>query len=136
MAKYCSKPVVVALAPEELDARFADFTALQHKIDELPADERAKLGQVEFTADSIVINTPQVGAITLRVSERKPGFVRLTAENSPVPMFINIVYRPNGTGSEIYGEMDVEIPVMLRPLIGPTLQKAVDNFGNLFASMA
>ncbi len=51
-------------------------------------------------------------------------------------MFINIVYRPNGTGSEIYGEMDVEIPVMLRPLIGPTLQKAVDNFGNLFASMA
>ena len=136
MAKYSSKPVVVALAPEELDARFADFTALQHKIDELPADERAKLGQVEFTADSIVINTPQVGAITLRVSERKPGFVRLTAENSPVSMFINIVYRPNGTGSEIYGEMDVEIPVMLRPLIGPTLQKAVDNFGNLFASMA
>lgn len=136
MAKYSSKPVVVALAPEELDARFADFTALQHKIDELPADERAKLGQVEFTADSIVINTPQVGAITLRVSERKLGFVRLTAENSPVPMFINIVYRPNGTGSEIYGEMDVEIPVMLRPLIGPTLQKAVDNFGNLFASMA
>lgn len=137
MSKYTSKPTVVALTSEDLDTRFADFSAMQHKIDMLPDDQRAKLGDVQFTADSIVINTNQVGTITLRVAERKPGFVRLNAENSPVPMHIDIAYKPvSESSSEISCEIDVEIPAMLRTFVGPTLQKAADQFGTIFAAMA
>ncbi len=137
MSSYSSKPAVVKLTPAELDARFADFSAMQRKLDELPAEQRAQIGNVEFTPDSIVLNTPQVGEIILRAAERKSGYVSLQAEKSPVPMSINISYTAVGDdSSEIIGEMVVDIPAMLRPLVGPTLQKAVDQFGSLFAAMA
>ena len=38
--------------------------------------------------------------------------------------------------TELTGVIDVDIPVMLRPLVGPTLQKAADQFGSLFARFA
>lgn len=137
MSKFSSKPTVVNYSVEDLDARFADFSAMQQKLDALPDDRKAQIGEVKFTPDSIVIVTPQVGAITLRATERRSGFVKLQAESSPVPMNINIAYKPAGEGaSEIVGEMEVELPMMLRPLVGPALQKAVDQFGGIFASLA
>ena len=103
----------------------------------MPAEERQKVGDVKFEQDAIVINTPQVGAITLRAVERTPRKVVMKAENSPVPMSITVDIEPIDAGScEVAGKMDVEIPAMLRPLVGPALQKAVDQFGNLFASLA
>lgn len=137
MSKFSSKPTVVNYSVGDLDARFADFSAMQQKLDELPDDRKAQIGEVKFTPDSIVIVTPQVGAITLRATERRSGFVKLQAESSPVPMSINIAYTPAGDdSSEIVGEMEVELPMMLRPLVGPALQKAVDQFGSIFASLA
>ena len=137
MSTFTSKPTTVNLSPEELDAKFADFSVMEEKLKDLTDEQREKLGNVQFTNDSIVINTPQVGAITLRAVERKPGLVRMQAEQSPVPMGINISYVPAGEGkSDVTGEMDVDIPAMLKPLIGPTMQKAVDQFGSLFASLA
>lgn len=137
MAKYSSKPTVVALSTDALDAKFSDFSTMQAKLDDLTPEQRAKVGDIRFTNDSIEISTQQVGAITLRAVERRPGHVRLQAENSPVPMSINILYTPQSAdSSEIVGEMDVDLPAMLRPLVGPTLQKAVDQFGTLFASLA
>lgn len=137
MSKFTSKPALVDLSTEALDSKFSDFSAMQAKLEELPAEQRQRIGDVSFTNDSIVITTPQVGAITLRAVERKPGLVRLQAESSPVPMGINILYTAAGEGkSEVTGEMEVELPMMLKPLVGPTLQKAVDQFGTIFASLA
>ena len=137
MSKFTSKPTVVDLSVETLDGKFSDFSAMESKLAELPEDKRAKIGDISFTNDSIVITTPQVGAITLRAVERTSGHVKLQAENSPVPMGISIVYKPIGDNkSEVTGEMEVELPMMLRPLVGPTLQKAVDQFGTIFASLA
>lgn len=137
MSKFTSKPAIVELSTATLDEKFSDFSAMESKLAEMPEDQRAKIGDISFTNDSIIITTPQVGAITLRAVERKPGLVKLQAENSPVPMGINIVYQAAGEGkSEVTGEMEVELPMMLRPLVGPTLQKAVDQFGTIFASLA
>ena len=38
--------------------------------------------------------------------------------------------------SEVETLIDVEIPAMLRPLIGPQLQKAADKFGELIAGLS
>lgn len=137
MSKFSSKPATVNYSVEDLDAKFADFSGMQNKLEQLPEEQKSRIGDVRFTNDSIVITTPQVGAITLRAEERRSGFVRLQAESSPVPMAINISYKPVGDkASEIVGEMEVDLPVMLRPLVGPALQKAVDQFGTIFASLA
>lgn len=137
MAKYSSKPTTIALSAADLAARFSDFTVMQDKLNELPEEERQRIGEVSFTPDSIVITTPQVGVITLRATERTPERIVLTAENSPVPMNISVDIEPiDDASSNVTGTMDVDIPMMLRPLVGPALQKAVDQFGNLFAKLA
>lgn len=125
------------MTPAALDEKFSDFSAMEQKLNELPADQRERVGDVKFDKDSIIITTPQVGAITLKATDRKPGHVALKAENSPVPMVIKINYKAAGEGfSEVIGEMEVEIPMMLKPLVGPALQKAVDQFGTLFTRLA
>lgn len=122
---------------DAIAANFADFRALEERLGQMPAEERQKVGDVKFEQDAIVITTPQVGAITLRAVERTPRKVVMKAENSPVPMSITVDIEPLDADScEVIGKMDVEIPAMLRPLVGPALQKAVDQFGNLFASLA
>ena len=137
MATYTSKPTVVAVPAAELAAKFGDFRALQSKLDEMPAEQRQQIGDVAFTEDSIVITTPQVGAITLRAVERTPEKIVMQAEGSPVPMTISVAITPLADNeSEVVGKMEVEIPAMLRPLVGPTLQKVVDQFGGMFASLA
>lgn len=121
----------------ELAEKFSDFRGMQARLDEMPAEERGRIGEVAFTQDSIVITTPQVGAITLRATQRTPDRVVMQAEGSPVPMSITVEMHPVAADqTEVVGKMDVEIPVMLKALVGPALQKAVDQFGEIFAKLA
>lgn len=137
MAKYSSKPTVVEQPAAVLAGKFADFRELQHKLDELPAEQRERIGEVAFTDDTIAITTPQVGEIKLKAVERTAERVVLSAEKSPVPMKLEITFKPlSADSTELQGAIDVDIPMMLKPLIGPTLQRAADQFGSLFANLA
>ena len=137
MAQYTSKPTVVNRSAAELSAKFADFRVMQESLDNLDEAQRARVGDVAFTEDSIKITTPQVGAITLRAVERTPEMLRLQAEGSPVPMSLEVKFKPlSDSTTEVSGIIDVDLPMMLRPLVGPTLQKAADQFGDLFARLA
>ena len=105
-------------------------------MEQLPAEKREKIGNVEFTKDTIKILTPQVGAITLRATERTPQRIVLEAEGSPIPMKLLVNMAPvNSESTAVSGEIDVDLPVMLKPLVGPAMQKAADQFGNMFASL-
>lgn len=137
MATYTSEPVTVARTPAELAEKFSDFSVLQQRLDEMPQEMRQKVGEVEFTADSIIINTPQVGQIQLQAIERTPSGVVLEAKNSPVPMKLKVKFDAEGEdSSRVQGAIEVDIPMVLKPLIGPTMQKAADQFGKLFSSLA
>lgn len=137
MAQYTSKPTVVNRPAAELSEKFADFRVMQQSLDELDADQRARVGDVAFTEDTIKITTPQVGEIVLLAVERTPEVIRLQAEGSPVPMGLEVKFKPVGDEStEVSGSIDVDLPMMLRPLVGPALQKAADQFGELFARLA
>ena len=72
MAKYSSAPTIVNRPATVLSEKFSDFRAFQTALDNLDAEQRATVGDVLFTEDSITITTPQVGAIVLRATERTP----------------------------------------------------------------
>ncbi len=137
MATFSGKPALVNRPAGAIAAKFADLTAMQALLDEMPAEERAKVGDVRLTSDEIIINTPQVGAITLRVTERSPELVRFDAVGAPVPMAIKVTLKPlSADTTEVASEMDVDIPMFLRPMIGGALQKAADQFGALMSRLA
>lgn len=137
MAKYASKPVAVNQPVEVLFDRFSDVSLFQQRINEIPEEERAKIGDVTFEADAICINTPQVSQLKFKVTERTaPGHIVFSAVGSPIPlaMMIDITATSEST-SEVVTAIDVEIPAMLRPLIGGKMQEAADKFGEMIGRL-
>lgn len=137
MAVYKSKPVTVGHSADEMYSRLSDLSRLQGSLDKLPADQREKIGNVEFTSDSIKIQTPQVGEIAFKIIERvEPVKIVFGTASSPVPLTMALNVAPAGDASStVTAVIDVEIPAMLRPLVGPQLQKAADQLGSLIGTL-
>ena len=133
MATYKSKPVSIHRPVREVYERISDIASYQKHIDQLPEEAKQKIGDVQFTDDSISINAAPVGQLKFVVKERiAPSKVTLEAAQSPVPLRLVVELEPDGDDAAIAtGIIDVEIPVMLRPLVGGKLQEASDKFGEL-----
>jgi hypothetical protein len=52
-------------------------------------------------------------------------------------MKMQLILKPiDASSSEVSAQIEVDIPAMLRPLVGPQLQKAADEFGKLIAGLS
>lgn len=76
--------------------------------------------------------------MTLRVTERIPAKrIALTAENAPVPIILSVNLNEKDTETtEVVTSIDVEMPAMLRPMVGPKLQEAANKFGDMIKNLA
>lgn len=136
MAKYSGKAAIVNQPIEEIYNKVSNFSSLHERILQLPEEAQQRLGQIRFNNDRMTIETPAVGEITFAVAELiAPTLIRLTAENSPVPfnIIMNFISKSE-TVTEVNTDLDVEIPAMLRPLVGGKLQEAADKFGEMFSN--
>lgn len=137
MAQFTSKPLNIPVDADTLYHKFDDLSTLQTLMEKLPDEAKAKIGDVSFEKDAIIISTSQVGTIKFVVKERcEPSKIVFGTEQSPVPLTLTAHLTPNGQGStEITAVTDVEIPAMLKPLIGGAMQKATDQFGQLIGQL-
>lgn len=138
MATFKSPKTEIGKSAVELFDRFCDLSNLQTVLDGLSPEQRSQVGDVEFTADSLKIVTPQVGAIEFTVVDRvRPSKIVFGTKSSPVPLSMELDIEPTGeASSSVQTLIEVEIPAMLRPLIGPQLQKAADKFGELISGLS
>ncbi|MDE5821549.1 MAG: hypothetical protein K2H63_03580 [Paramuribaculum sp.] len=136
MASYSSKPAVINKPVDEVYERISNIGAYQQKLDSLPAEVREKIGDVRFEDDAIVITAAPVGEIRFAVKERvSPSKVTLAAEQSPVPLNLTVNLEPESESStKATSVIDVEIPAMLKPMIGGKMQEAADKFGELITT--
>lgn len=133
MSKYESKSAVIQRPRPEVYDRLSNLSRLQTALDALPADQRAKLGDVRFERDTITIVTPQVGEIKFGITDRTPGsrLVFGTA-SSPVPLSMAVnLSDADADGTAVQTVIDVDIPMMLRPLVGSKMQQAADRMNDL-----
>ena len=137
MSKFVSKPTPVDRPADEISSKFADLSNLQGLIDQLPEDEKSKLGDVKFDRDSIAIHTAQVGEITFKITDRTPNRVVFQAVGSPVPVELDVDINPvDEAASEVTVCFEVQIPKLLRPMVAPHMQKAVDMLGDLIGKVS
>lgn len=136
MATYKSKQVTISHPIEEVYEKISNIGAYQQKLDSLPAEVKDKLGDVRFEPDAIVITAAPVGEIRFAVKERiKPSSVKLSAEQSPVPLTLSVNLTPDSDSStNAVSQIDVEIPAMLKPMVGGKMQEAADKFGELITT--
>ncbi|MBD5210096.1 MAG: hypothetical protein HDS69_03450 [Bacteroidales bacterium] len=138
MSRYESKPVTVDKPVDEMFNRFSDLTYFEKQIEHLPEDKRAQLGEVHFASDSISIVTPQVGELKFEVIERScPDKIVFGSPSSPVPLTMTVNFKAvTEASTEVATVIDVEIPAMLRPFVGPKLQQAADKFGEMISNLS
>jgi len=136
MSQYKSKAVTIGRPVEFIAGKFDDLSAFSGSLANMPQNERERIGDVSFDKDSITIDTKQVGKIIFKISQRTSSRIVMNAVGSPVPLDLIVNLTPLGPdATEVITEIDVEIPAMLRPLIGGAMQKAVDRFGELMGML-
>ncbi|MBD5252254.1 MAG: hypothetical protein HDS40_03585 [Bacteroides sp.] len=137
MSVFSGKAVVVARPIAEIYARVSDLGQYREMVEQLPAEAREKLQGVEFRGDSLKMDAPGVGELVFNVTERVPSsHVGLEAVGSPVPLKLAIDLEEVDAGStRIIPRIDVQLPAMLKPFIGPKLQEGADRFGEVFTGL-
>ncbi|MDE5900726.1 MAG: hypothetical protein K2H33_05160 [Muribaculaceae bacterium] len=138
MSKFTGKPVAVPVGRTELYNRVSNLGGLQSRLEALPPEALAQVGDVEFIdADSFAINAPGLGRVVFNVTERvEPERVTLSADTGVVPL--NLILElselaPDRT--ELTSSIDVEIPMMLRPMVGGKMKEAADKFSEMIGRL-
>ena len=138
MATYKSDKVEVQSSAQSVYDRLSNPENLRGLIAAAPegsltAEQKAQLDNIQLTKDSISITGGPVGMLTLRAAERRaPELIRFEGENTPVPMSLEIDIKSLGDSRcEAQVKADVDIPMMLRPMVNGPLQKMVNQFGEL-----
>lgn len=138
MSTYTGKPVTVNIPAEAISEKFADLTQFESRMENMPEAYRSRMGNVSFTADSITMRNPQVGAVCFRVVERTAEKVVLQCD-SPLPIRLTLnlaAANANSSATTVTTDVDVELPAMLKPFIGPHMQKVADEFSTMMGSLA
>lgn len=142
MADYTSNSVRLHGSAEEVFSRLSRPSALKDflgnvPLDQIPEDKRAVLDNITLTEDSVVINGGPTGSMTLKADENhSPDYIRY--EGVGLPVRLGLVFRltpESGESCSATVTVEADIPAMLRPMIGGTLQKAADQFAQMLATI-
>lgn len=138
MSKYSGKPVTVPVARAEMYQRVSDLSGLRTRLESLPAEALAKVGEVEFIdADSFAINAPGLGRVVFNVTERvEPEKVVMSADTGVVPLNLILeLGEVSPESTELTASIDVEIPMMLRPMVGGKMKEAAEKFAEMIGRL-
>lgn len=121
----------------ELYSKLSNVDAMRQRFEEIPEDIKAKAGQLRFEDERLIIVTPQVGEISFIVKERKePEKIVYSAEKSPLPLDLVVELKENTPDTtQVTTSIEVDLPLMLRPLVGPQMQMAADKLAELIAHL-
>ena len=142
MAEYSSNDVSLKGKDTDVFNKLSDPSALKSflnnvPLEQIPEDKRAVLDKIRLSDDRVVISGGPAGDMTLKVSGKKePSYVRYDGIGLPVKLALVFKISPvDNMSSRCSVTIDADIPAMLRPMIGGTLQKAADQFAMMLASI-
>lgn len=117
--------------------RITSLSSMQEKIADLPDEVKSKVGDLTLTDDTITLNSTPMGSLTLKVCERVEGRrVAYQAQGSPVPVILAVNIEPKSDSAcEVVAAIDVELPAMLKPMVGPKLQEAASKLGDMMKNL-
>ncbi len=143
--KYISRPVNVVY---ERLADLRNLQILKDKIDDpqvqammasqVPADKieqvRSVLEKMEFTEDSVAIDSP-LGQVTLNIVEREePKLLKFGAEGAPIPLNLWIQLLPTDElNSKLKVTVGAEVNLFMKAMVGKPLQQAADGLAQVLS---
>ena len=142
MATYSSQAVAIQASAENVFSKLSDLSNLRTlldnaTVDKIPEDKRDLFNNINVSEDSITVPAGPVGDLIFRVVERKaPSFVKLDAENSPLPLNLALSINPQSAEScTAKVDINIDLPIMLKGMVGGQIQRLADQFGQVLKSI-
>lgn len=138
MATFKGDPVRVSVPATDIAAKFDDLTVLDKHLENIPAEHRAKVGDISFTTDSIIVNNPAVGQMTFKLVRHDSQGIVFVADGM-LPLTLDVALDSaddNASETMVTTAIDMEIPAFMRPFIGGKMQQVANTFGTLIAQLA
>lgn len=132
MSKYESGVKQIPYSQEQVYEKLSNLENIEKVKGRIPED---KLNGLEFDRDSVSVDVPPVGKITLKIVERdEPKCVKFEAVNSPVPLNLWVQMLPVAdASSKMKVTIKADIPVFLKPMVGGKVQEGVDKIAEVLA---
>lgn len=142
MSVYKSDSIELSASAESVFSKLSNLENLKGMLakvpaDKVPEDKRDMLNSIIITPDSISLPAGPVGNLTFKVVEKvAPSKIRLDAENSPIPLSLQLDITPK-TASNCYAQavINISLPAMLAPMIGGQIQKMAEQFGQVLKAI-
>ena len=140
METYKSDKVIIDHNIDVVYSKLSDPRVFKEHIDKnldrLPEEAREHLQSVKFEDNGISVDSP-MGALKLSVSESvAPSMVKYTAPSSPVPFGLTINLQAiDDTHTESVTEISIELPFMLKAMVGSKLTDGAKKLGELIAKL-
>lgn len=143
MAQYKSDKTEILSSAENVFGKLSNPMNLLAVLDKIPEDkidskQREQLKSISVTEDSISLPGGPVGNIVLKITEKTPfSLIRFEGIGSPVPLSLEIhITETSDSTCQSQVIIDIDIPMMLKPMVSGPLQKMVDQFGTLMHQLS
>lgn len=132
MSKYESGVKQIPYSQQSVYDKLSNLENIEQVRERIPTD---KISGLTFDRDTVSVDVPPVGKVTLRIIEREePKCVKFEAANSPVPFNLWVQMLPTtDVTSKMRVTVKADIPVFLKPMIGNKLQDGVDKIADVLA---
>lgn len=142
MAIYSSDNITLNASAETVFDKLSNLENLQGMLEKVPADripedKRQMFENIKITHDTIEVPGGPMGSLIFRVTERvAPSLVRLKGEGIPIEMALVLHVAPvSPQSSSAKVDIDINIPAMLKPMVGGQIQKIADQFGQVLGAI-
>lgn len=142
MAIYSSGNVTLQAPAATVFEKLSNLENLQGLLNKVPADripedKRQMFENIRITRDTIEVPGGPMGNLVFRVTEREaPSHIRLKGEGIPIEMALVLNVKPlTETSSSANVDIDINIPAMLKPMVGGQIQKIADQFGDVLGAI-
>lgn len=142
MAVYSSGDVTLNASATTVFDKLSNLENLQSMLDKVPADripedKRQMFENIKITSDTIEVPGGPMGNLVFRVTERvAPSLIRLQGEGIPIEMALVLRVKPLTDSSSQAGvDIDINLPAMLKPMVGGQIQKIANQFGDVLGAI-
>ena len=142
MTTYSSEEVTFPASADTVFEKLSNLENLRSLLDKVPADKipedkRQMYESIQITSDSIDLPGGPMGNLKLRMTEKKsPSLIKLEGEGLPIAMSLEMLISPlTDSSSKAKVNINLDIPALLKPMIGGQIQKMANQFGDVLGAI-
>ncbi|MCH5223113.1 MAG: hypothetical protein J1E82_03655 [Muribaculaceae bacterium] len=143
MTTYSSDEITFNAPAEKVYDKLSNLENLKSLLEKVPADKvpedkRQMFENIVITPETIEVPGGPMGKLVFRLTEKvAPSLIKLSGEGIPIALALEMHIKPlSETTSAGKVDINIDIPAMLKPMVGGQIQKMAGQFGNILSAIS